>query len=125
MHRCFRVPTPARGFEHAIRAIRQAGEISLADRLRWNVRVDIDRYIKFDCGSEQRIVARMIEEAAFGCAVDHAADEAEFFDRALELDTRRIGSLHWQAGKAGEPIRVARHRDAVGAGKEVRTRAAV
>ena len=79
----------------------------------------------------------MIEEAAFGCTVDHAADEAEFFDRALELDNRRIGSLHWQAGKAGEPIRVARHRrgemiiefarqrDAVGAGKEVRPRAAV
>src|SRR5215472_9841441 len=94
----FRVPTPARGLEHSIGAVRQAGEIGLADRLRWNMRMDINRHIKFDCGSEQRIITRMIEEAAFGCAVDHAADETEFFDRALELDRRRIGSLHWQAG---------------------------
>src|SRR5262249_62354689 len=94
-------------------------------------------YTRVDGGSARGLVAGRTGEAALGGAVDQPADEADFFARALELDTRRIGSLHWQAGKAGEPIRVARHRrgemiiefarqrDAVGAGKEVRTRAAV
>jgi hypothetical protein len=79
----------------------------------------------------------MIEEAAFGGAVDHGADETELFHGALEFDGGCIGTLQRQRSEAGKAVGVARdrggqmivelarERDAIGAGQQIRTRAAV
>ncbi len=82
MYGGFRVPAPARGFEDAPRARRQVGEISLADRLGRNVRMDVDWHIELFRRGEDLVEARVIEEAAFGRAMHHGADKSELLDRA-------------------------------------------
>ena len=74
----------------------------------------------------------MIEEAALGGAVDERADETQLLDRANELGSGGIRALHRQHGKARKPlgmtrngrrqmiVHLARNRDALGAGHEVR-----
>ena len=50
----------------------------------------------------------MIEEAAFGGAVDHGAEKAELLHRAPELDRTGIGALQRQRGEAFEAVGMAR-----------------
>ena len=137
MHRGFRMPAPAGGLEHAVGAVRQARKVSFSHRLRWNVRMNVDRHVKFDRGGKEAIKARVIEEAAFGRSVDHGADETELFHGTLEFDGGGVGTLHRQRGETGKAVRaardrggqmiveLARERHAIGAGKQIRTRAAV
>ena len=73
------VPAPARSSDDARRAGLEAGVVRLLHRRRRHIRVDVDRDIEFDCGGEQRVVARMVEKAAFRRAVDQAAEKAELF----------------------------------------------
>ena len=48
----------------------------------------------------------MIEEAAFGGAVDHGTDHLEILHRALQLSGAGIGACHRQRGEAGEALRM-------------------
>jgi len=73
------------------------------------VRVDIDRHVELDGGREQSVIARMIEEAAFGRAVHQRADEAQVLHGADKLGRADVGALHRQRGKAGETVGMARH----------------
>src|SRR5256885_2056625 len=75
--------------------------------------------------------ARLIEEAAVGCAVDQRAEEAQVLHAARKLNGAGVRALHRQHGKAREALRkfddrrrqiifhLARQRDAVGAGHEI------
>jgi len=99
--------------------------------------MNVDRHVKLCRGGKQAVKARVIEEAAFGRAIDHCTDEAEFFDRTLELDRGCVRTLQGQTGEAGEAVGVARdcrsqmiveltgERDTVGAGKQIRAWAAI
>ena len=131
MHGGLRMPAPAGGFQYARGAFGQAGEVGEAHRLRRDVRMNVDRNVELDRGGEQLVVARIVEEAAFGRAVDHGAEKAELLDRAAQLDGDGVRVLHRQIGEAGKAVRMAgdrlcqvvvglaRHRHAVGAGHEV------
>ena len=44
--------------------------------------MNVDRHVELDRGGEQAVVTRIVEEAAFGRAVDHGADEAELLHGA-------------------------------------------
>src|ERR1700721_2880210 len=104
---------------------------SAPDSTRRRIWMDVDRNIQFHRGCEQRLTAWVIEEAAFGGAVDQRAEEAQFPDRANELGRCGIRRLHRQHGKAREPprmarngrremiVHLARNRDALWPGHEV------
>ena len=80
---------PARG----PRPARQIGVIGLPHRLGRQVRMDVDRHVELDRRREQAVVARVIEEAALGRAVDQRAEEAQVLDaRARARRRRRPGS---------------------------------
>ena len=64
--RHLRMPAPARGGQHAVGALRQTGVVGLADVRRRHVGVDVDRHVELDRRREQAVIARVVEEAAFG-----------------------------------------------------------
>ncbi len=100
----FRMPAPAGCLEHAARARLQIGVIGLPHCLRRKVRVDVDRHVEVHGRREQAFIARVIEEAAFGRAVDERADEAQLLHGAHELAGGGIRALHRQDGEPGEAI---------------------
>ena len=69
-------PQPA-GLEHAACARRQIGEVGLPHGLRREVRVDVDRHVEVHRRRQQAVIARVIEKAALGRAVDERTDEAQ------------------------------------------------
>ena len=54
-------------------------------RLGRQMRMKVDRHVEFDCCRQQAVIARMIEEAALGGAVDQRADEAQLLHGAFEF----------------------------------------
>ncbi len=97
--------------------------------------MNVDRHVELDRRGKQPVIARIVEEAAVGRAVDHGADKAEFLHGALQFGRNDVRTLHRKVGKAGKAVRmtgdrlcqmvvdVARHRHAVRAGDEVGARA--
>src|SRR6516225_12046095 len=110
MHRGFRMPAPAGGLEHAVGAVGQVRKVSLSHRFRRNVRMNVDRYVKLDRGGKQTVEARVIEKAALGGAIDHAADETELLHGALEFGGGCVGTLQRQRSEAGKSVRAPRDR---------------
>ena len=105
-----RMPAPARRFQHTARARLQVGVVGLPHGLGRQVRMDVDRHVEIDGRRQQAVVARMIEEAAFGRAVDERADEAQLLHRAPKLARDSIGALHGQHGEARKARRVPGNR---------------
>src|SRR5437667_331355 len=99
--------------------------------------MDIDRHVELRGRREQAVIARMIEEAALGRAVDHRAHEAQVLHGARELGRGSVGTLQRQRGEAREAIGMPRNGmgevivhlvgqgDAVGPGHEIRAGTAV
>ena len=93
--------------------------------------MNIDRHVELHGCREEAVIARMIEEAAFGHAVDQRADETQFLHSPPELDRRGVGRRQRQIGEAGKAVgmtcdllrqvivRFTRQRDTVGPGKEI------
>ena len=137
MDRRLRVPTPAGRFQHAAGARLEVGEIGLTYGFRREMRMDVDRHVEIDSRRQQAVVARMVEEAALGRAIDERADKPEFLHRARKFHRRSVRRLHRQHGKSREAIGMAGDRrgemivhlprdgDTLGAGHEIGTGARV
>ena len=132
-----RMPAPAGLFEHAGSTRRQIGVVGQPNRLRCDVRVDVDRHVEVHRRCQQAVIARVIEKAALGDPIDECTDEAKLLHRPYQLGNAGVGALHRQHGKAREPARIAgdghrqmvvhlsRDGDAVRARHEVGTRTGV
>ena len=62
--------------------------------------MDVDRHVELHGRREETIIARVIEEAALGRAVDERTHEAQVLHGAHELVSASVGALHRQRGEA-------------------------
>ena len=76
------------------------------------MRMDVDRHVEFDRRGQQAVIARVIEEAALGRAVDQGAEEFELLDGAHQLGGAGVRACHRQHGEAGKPVGMPRDRAA-------------
>src|SRR6266852_9421181 len=131
------MPAPSGAFEHAAGARWKISKIGLPNGFGRKVRMDIDRYVELHGRRQQTIIARVIEEAALGRAVDERTDKTKVPNRTNELDNRGIRALHWQYGEPRKTFGVTvdgcrqmvvhrpRNPDTIGAGHEIGAGAAV
>ena len=99
MDRGLRMPAPAGGLEHALRAFGRSGVVGLPHGSGRQVRMDVDRHVEFDGRGEQSVIARMIEETALGGAVDQRAEKRSSFTRARSSAAQASGLCIGSAAK--------------------------
>src|SRR5437868_15289051 len=109
MDRHFLVPAPTGARQCVADAFcRQVSVVGLMHGFRRVARVDVNGHIELFGARQQHLEAGMIEEAAFGDAIDHRALEAEVAHTALQLISRGFWRRHRQMCEAGVAIRRSR-----------------
>ena len=88
-----------RRLEHARRTRLQIGVIGLPHGLGWKVWMDVDRHVELHGRREETIIARVIEEAALGRAVDERTHEVQVLHAAHELVSASVGACIGSAAK--------------------------
>jgi len=62
--------------------------------------MDVDRHVELHGRREETIIARVIEEATLGRAVDERTHQAQVLHSAHELISASVGAMHRQRGEA-------------------------
>jgi hypothetical protein len=103
--RDLRMPSEDPRTQQSASVARQAGLIAVKNRLRSKVRVDIDRNVKLRGPREDRRIARIVEKAPFGSAVDHHATETKLEDSSIESVGRRFRRADRKMSETGKTVR--------------------
>ena len=115
------VPAPGGQRQGEAEIAGQVVVIGVAHRFGGDAGVQVDRQVEASGRRQDRIEARIVEEAAVGRAVHQHAVEAELRDGAVQFIGGGLGCQQRQMGEAAQPGRVAcaalGQRVVVGAGE--------
>src|SRR6266404_3363384 len=68
----------------------QAAVVNVKDRLRRNVRMDVDGHLKSSRARQNRIESQIVQESVVRQTVDHGAAEAQVTNGTLQLVRSRL-----------------------------------
>src|ERR1700751_1665116 len=100
------MPTPACERQPKTNLVREIVVVGLANGLRGNIWMQIDRHIELLSPCQDRMEAAIVKEEIFGHTIDEGATEAKVAYRTLKFIGRRLWSAHRQMSKTRETIRM-------------------